>query len=72
MAKGRKVLVTERAVLRRVNRALAAKGQVLKKQRGRGTYVLVDTRRNVIAQEPASLEALARSLGALAAYEAMR
>ena len=71
MAKGRKAPVTLRAVIQRINRKLAADGLVLKAARGRrgGSHYLLDTKRNVITRLDQDVEAYARKLGVLAAWE---
>ena len=74
MAKGRKAPVTLRAVIARINRRLAADGLVLRAARGAavrrdGAYYLVDTKRNVITPLEQDLEAYARKIAALAAWE---
>ena len=73
MAKGRKAPVTLRAVIARINRRLAADGLLLKAARGAamrpGAYYLLDTKRNVITPLEQDIEAYARKIAALAAWE---
>ena len=69
--KARKAPVTLRAVLQRIHRRLAADGLALKAARGRrgGGYYVLDTKRNVVTPLDESIEAYARKLGVLAAWE---
>jgi len=70
-----KVLVTPTALLARVNRRLAAEGQVMRKTRpGRsindlGSYYIIDTSHNVILFKDIDLEAVAQELGAIKGWE---
>jgi len=65
--------VTVRALLGRVNRALAVDGKELKRTRGApavaalGAYIIVDG--NAVVSDHVDIERLARKLGALEAYE---
>lgn len=73
--KDRTVPVTMRALLQRINRALALDAEVLKTARGQraemelGQFYTIDQRRNVIVDKDVDPEALARKLGALKEYE---
>lgn len=73
--KNQTVPVTVRALLKRVNRLLEAKGHVLKRTRGAraeetlGAFYRIDQRRNVIVDKAVDLEALGRELEALKEYE---
>jgi hypothetical protein len=78
MKKTRKVPVSTRALVQRINRVLKSKQQQLKVARGRwaeetqlGRYFVVDLNRNVILDRPnLELEAFARELKVLAEFEA--
>jgi hypothetical protein len=78
MAKQEKAGVTMRAVIQRINRKLAADDEVLKAVRGErlrldvGDFYIVDTRRNFITGKDIDPEALARELGVLKPWEAVR
>ena len=72
-----KVPVTQRALIQRINRALAKEGQILKTTRGvkwrqsLGDYYVVDLNRNFIISTHNDVEELGRELKALAPYESM-
>ncbi len=73
----RKVPVSERALMARINRKLAPKGQAFHKFRVRtpyseqiGTYYTVEGR-NITGPAGDDLEAIARDLGLLRPYEAL-
>jgi hypothetical protein len=74
-ARSERVPVTERALIQRVNRKLAASGQLLKKTRGEaaeetiGAYYVLDTRRNTVVLSRVNLVALAQKLGVLQKWE---
>jgi hypothetical protein len=69
------VPVTERALIQRINRALRQDDQILRQARGEharrelGNFYIVDVGRNFLAAQHVDLEALARELGVLKAYE---
>ncbi len=69
------VPVSERAVIQRINRALALQGQKMRKTRGwrahheLGDYYVVVPSRNFIVAQNIDLEAFARELEVLAPYE---
>lgn len=69
------VPVSERAVIQRINRALAPRGKKMCKTRGEraylelGDYYVIDISRNRIVDQNIGLEAFARELGVLAPYE---
>lgn len=70
------VPVSERALLARINRRLAAKGQAVKKCREQsrwhkdlGSHYLVDVRANLIAATDVDLGDTAKELGLLKPYE---
>jgi hypothetical protein len=60
----KKISVPSRAVMRRVNRALDGKGEVVKKHRG-GLYILVQGHSGALVD----LEKLARKLGSIQPWE---
>jgi hypothetical protein len=70
-----KVLVSERALIQRINRKLQAADEVLKASRGArmeqecGRYYVLNFRRNFVATAHVDPEALGRELGALRDYE---
>jgi hypothetical protein len=74
----RKVIVTERALLQRINRSLAKQAQSLKKSRPGthmaaeyGTYYSVDLRTNNIVGTWKDAQALVREFDVLRPYEAL-
>lgn len=69
---GKKLLVTERALVQRINRKLRYKYEGV--QRGRNllpepSWCLMDFNRNSLLEEHVDLETLGRELGCLAAWE---
>lgn len=76
-AKKQTVPVTERALLQRVNRALANEGKQLQKARGGtarlelGDYYTVNVQRNFVVQKDVDLEELGRKLNSLRPYESL-
>lgn len=71
-----KVAISERALLARINRKVAADGLQVKKSRlgtasntELGDYYAVDLNRGVVASKHVNLEAWARELEVLADYE---
>src|SRR5262249_39986904 len=78
MKKLRKVPISTRALVQRINRALKPKRQQLKVARGRwaegtqhGRYYVIDLNRNVLLDRPKlDLEQFARELKVLADFEA--
>ena len=76
------VPVSRRALEQRINRKLAAAGEVLRRKRSdwaangcgwntRGDYYLIDTNTNFLIDEGIDLEDLGRHLGVLRAYETL-
>lgn len=75
-----KIPVSERALLARVNRKLAAEEEIVRKSRraysaghvlvDQGDFVRVDVGRNCVI-DAVDLEALGRELGVLAGYEVL-
>jgi hypothetical protein len=77
-AKGaNRVKVSERALIQRINRKLAANGESLKKSRGDrarsdlGEYYIINLHKNSVVNFGFDLEAKGRELGALAEWEAL-
>ena len=74
----RKVAVTERALIQRINRALRKRDEVLKRTRGThalrdlGDYYVVDVRRNAVVAADVNPEAYGRELDVLAPYERVK
>jgi hypothetical protein len=72
-----KVPVTKRALIQRVNRALAKDGEQLKATKGAqaqldlGEFYVVDVSLNAVSRKDVDLEKLARELGVLKPYEAL-
>ena len=77
MAKATKVPVSQRALIQRINRALAKENEALKAARSErdrqqlGNYFVIDLHRNTVQAQHVDLEALARELGVLKPYEAL-
>ena len=67
MAKGDKMPISSRTVIRRIGQRLP-EGQSLKSGRGSGWFV-VDRIKGVVIDSDTELEALARRLSAIEAYE---
>jgi hypothetical protein len=73
----RKVPVTERALLQRINRKLAADNEVLKRTRGEkmkrefGDYYHLDLMRNCILGSSVDLEKWGREMKVMAEWEAL-
>lgn len=73
----KKIPVSEKAVLARVNRRLDRDDQAVKKTRRKsivsyiGEYTRVDYRRGGVVENHVDLEALAREVGALEPWETM-
>jgi hypothetical protein len=67
----KKMPVSERAAVQRINRALKHNDQILKKGRGRirGQYYLVDFKHNWVVHENVGIPALAGELGVLGKWE---
>jgi len=71
----RKVPVSARALIQRINRKLQADDQILKTTRGAraksdlGDLYVLDWRRNSVMRKDVDLEALGREVGALADFE---
>jgi hypothetical protein len=69
--------VTMRALLQRINRRLAGKGELLKKTRGAGAreevgdYYVIDVNRNVLMLKHVDPETLGRKLGVLQSWESV-
>ena len=77
MVTGKKT-VSERAVIARINRALAKDGEALRKTRADsrwisdlGYYYIIDTNLNTITAQHLSLSELARELNVLKPWEAL-
>ena len=82
---GARVPVTERALVQRINRALAKQDRKLSKSRSfytsdgqgphyndnLGAFYVVDTNRNMLADSHVNIEGLGRSLEVLAEWEAL-
>ena len=69
-----RALVTKRAIVQRINRALAREGQKLIARRGKwrselGDFYIVDVIRNAITNEYVDLEDCGRGLKVLAEWE---
>jgi hypothetical protein len=67
----KKIPVSERAAVQRINRALKPDDRMLKKGRGRirGQYYVVDFAHNWVVHENVGIPALANELGVLAEWE---
>jgi hypothetical protein len=67
----RRLNVTRRALVQRINRHLRKRNEALRSTRGANTgeYYRVDISRNVLIEERVALEKLGRELGVLAPYE---
>lgn len=67
----RRLGITRRALVQRINRHLRKRNEALRGTRGpnTGEYYRVDTNRNVLIEERVALEKLGRELGVLAPYE---
>jgi len=66
--------ITERALVQRLNRALAKNDQVLRKSRTEseyGTYFTIKARINSVVEDRADIEAMGRALGTLKRLEAL-
>jgi hypothetical protein len=78
MAVNPKMLVSERAVLLRINRLLKADGEMVKATRSdrwrpeMGDHYVVNFDRGAVVKKGIDLEAYARQLGLLEDYEEMR
>lgn len=64
----KKITITQRALIQRINRALKKDLEILKSDR-RGGYVRVDLERNIIIEEDVDLAAKAKKLSVLKAWE---
>lgn len=78
MAKGNKVPVSERALVGRINRALAKDGEALRRCRRNsrawpelGDYYVVDINKNFVTGKRLDLEDYGRELKVLADFEAL-
>jgi hypothetical protein len=73
--KAEAVPVTVRAIVQRINRALAKKGEQLRASRGDqartelGDYYVIDLHRNTLVLYRVNLDALGRKLGVLRPWE---
>ena len=72
-----KVLVNARALLQRINRKLAEDQECVKKTRGvairdLGEYYRLDLFKNRVMETDVDIEALARKLGVLHEFEALK
>jgi len=76
--KERKVLISERALIQRLNRALANEHIIVKKSRPRvrynqlGAFYAIDWQSNFIVDMNIDIEALARKKGVIAEWEALQ
>jgi hypothetical protein len=73
-----KAPITERALLQRVNRALADEGKAVSRPRGKpradgpgplGAFFMVDVKKKDVVQRNVDLVKLAKKLGAIKDYE---
>lgn len=77
MTKAKKLGVTTRAIIQRINRKLAAEDEVLKVARGAnleqqvGRFYIINYRMNAVMHHDVDPEALGRDLGVLKAWEKM-
>lgn len=77
-AKAITVPISERALVQRINRALAKDGETLRKARSAqtaasvGEYFILDTTKNSVARTDVDLVALGRKLKVLAPYERVK
>jgi hypothetical protein len=77
MSKPIKVPITERALIQRINRALAKEGQILRAARGErsraelGDYYIVDLSRNTVEAQHCDPIKLGKELGVLQAWEVL-
>lgn len=75
MKKGKVAPVSTRALIQRINRKLAAQGEILKVTRGDkamaelGQYFIVDIARNCMVRHDVDLEECGRKVEALAPWE---
>lgn len=74
MATAKKVPVTLRALIQRINRKLSADDEALRRARGHaeaelGEYFIVNVDRNVVVTKNVDPARLAEELGVLAAWE---
>ena len=75
MTKAKKIGVTMRSVIQRLNRKLAADDEVLKVARGErmrqelGDYYVLNVRMNGVMHHDVDPEAMAREMGALKVWE---
>lgn len=65
----KKITITQRALIQRINRVLKKDLETLKSDR-RGGYMHVDLNRNAIIEEDVDLMAKAKELSVLKAWEA--
>jgi len=71
----RRVLVSKRALIQRINRRLVREGEKLYATRGRksfqdlGEFYIIDVGRNFVAQKDVDLEELGRELKVLSPWE---
>jgi len=78
MAKSRKIPVSKRAVIQRINRKLAPSREMLKAARGErlrqqvGDYYLIDIRANAVLRHNVDIVEMARGLGVLMGWEELR
>ena len=72
------VPITIRALCQRINRALAERGEILKKARGRhavedcGDWFVLDTRRNVVARKHVDPKTIGSTLRLIKPFEVVR
>ncbi len=77
VGKKAKVMVSERALILRINRVLAKDGQALKKARGwnaiqnLGALYVLDTYRNVVLDQHVDLESMAKDHKVMQEFECL-
>lgn len=64
-----KATITQRALFYRLQRSLASQGEMLRKDRRTGQYMLIDTRKNCLISNDVDLEEMARASNVLAVWE---
>ena len=69
--KGKKIPISKRALVQRLNRHLRKQNEALRGKRGENTgeYYLVDFKRNAVVEDSVAIEKLGRELGVLKPYE---
>ncbi len=64
----KKVAVTQRALVQRINRALAKEGEILRSDR-RGGYMRIDLSRDSVIEMDVDLAAVGKKLSVIKAWE---